>query len=112
MAEADALKKFTTLKIAVVHLNGRQDYEAWHIALRRLVRGYNMGDALMFTVPEDRVDAYKNKAERIRRRREQQGEQGEDPDPALYNDDSALYEGERKRGMVERSWRPRGGRRR
>jgi len=57
------LKKLTMLKVPVVPLNNPVDYGAWHIAFRRLVKGYNMGDALMFTIPEDRVKAFKTRAE-------------------------------------------------
>ena len=57
------LKKLTMLKVPVVPLNNPVDYGAWHLAFRRLVKGYNMGDALMFTIPEDRVKAFKTRAE-------------------------------------------------
>ena len=97
----DTIKKFMTVKVPVVPLNIRTDFEAWHLTLRRLVRGYNMGDALMFTVPEDRVDAYKSKAERLGQRRRERGEQKGNPDSALSRDDSALSEGEEKQEMVE-----------
>ena len=45
-------------KVAVVYLNTTPDFSAWHVALRRLVNGYGMGDALMFTVPKDCTKAY------------------------------------------------------
>ena len=101
MTEVDALKKYITVKIPVVHLNGRTDYEAWHLALRRLVRGYNMGDALMFTVPEDRVEAYKTKAERLGQRREKKRGKNGKSGGALAESDLALADGEENQEMVE-----------
>ena len=56
------LKKLTMLKVPVVPLNNPVDYGAWHLAFRRLVKGYNMGDALMFTLPKDRVKAFRMRA--------------------------------------------------
>ena len=36
-------KKFTMLKVPVVALNDPSDFGAWHLAFRRLVKGYGMG---------------------------------------------------------------------
>ena len=41
----------------VVYLNSPADFESWHLALRRLVKGYNMGDALIHSVPENQIPA-------------------------------------------------------
>ena len=59
MADEDdmALKLALQKKTPVVYLSTALDYSSWHAALRRLVKGYNMGDALMFSVPSDRVEA-------------------------------------------------------
>ena len=44
-------------KVAVVYLNSQADFVPWHLAVRRLVKGYNMGDALMYTVPSNQYKA-------------------------------------------------------
>ena len=56
------LKKLSTMKVNIVPLNSPTDFGTWHIALRRLVKGYGMGDALLFSVPEDRMGAFKARA--------------------------------------------------
>ena len=38
-------------KIPVHYLNTSTDFPTWHVVLRRVVVGYNMVDALMYTVP-------------------------------------------------------------
>ena len=53
--EADYKTKM--LKVPVVYLNGPGDFETWHVALRRLVKGYGMGDALLYTIPENQAAA-------------------------------------------------------
>ena len=45
------------LKVPVVYLNVQLDFEAWHVALRRLVKGRMMGDALLYSVPENQMQA-------------------------------------------------------
>ena len=53
--------KLQPRQVAVVHLQSAIDFNDWQIALRRLVKGYNMGDALMFTVPTNQVKAFKER---------------------------------------------------
>ena len=38
------------VKVPVVHLITAQDFNAWQTALRRLVSGYNMQGALLYTI--------------------------------------------------------------
>ena len=54
-------------KIPVVHLNTTADFSAWHIALRRLVKSFGMGNALLKTIPRNQFKAFaKRKASRRR----------------------------------------------
>jgi len=48
-----------TQKVAVVFLNSAPDFVPWNVAVRRLAKGCNMGDALMFSVPENQYKAYR-----------------------------------------------------
>ena len=59
------LKKLSLIKVQVVPLNSPVDFGPWHLALRRLVKGYSMGDALLFTVPAGRLEAYKKRASKL-----------------------------------------------
>ena len=56
---ADEEWKAKTIKVAVVFLRSPTDFEAWHFSLRRLVKALGMGDALMYTVPENQIPAMK-----------------------------------------------------
>ncbi len=51
-------------KVPVHYLNTPIDFPAWHVALRRLVVGYNMTSALMYTIPSDQQDMMKERTER------------------------------------------------
>ena len=53
------LKKLSTMKVNIVPLNSPTDFGTWHIAL---IKGYGMGDAVLFSVPEDRMGAFKARA--------------------------------------------------
>lgn len=57
----DNMKLLTLNKVPVVYLNSVADFASWHLALRRLVKGYNMGDALLFSMPTNQVEAFLNK---------------------------------------------------
>ena len=57
--------KKTMGKVAVVYLNTPVDFDAWHIALRRLVKGLNMGDALMFSVPRDQIPSFEARIKKV-----------------------------------------------
>jgi len=63
--DESVLKKLSSMKVSIVPLNSPTDFGAWHIALRRLVKGYGMGDALLFSVPEDRIKALKIRTEEL-----------------------------------------------
>ena len=41
--------KFLPRHVPMVYLTTSGDFGLWNAALRRLVKGYGMGDALMFT---------------------------------------------------------------
>ena len=89
------LKKITLLKVQVVPLNGPTDFGVWHLALKRLVKGYGMGDALLFSVPEDRSDAYKLRAEKLSKMKEEEENKKEssddDEEPRVYEENPSLY---------------------
>jgi len=51
-------------RVALVYLNTPTDFTAWHLALRRMVKGYNMGDALMFSVPKDRIKSFEQRMDK------------------------------------------------
>ena len=53
-----------TQKVAVVYLNTSGDFPAWHVALRRLVVGYSMTDALMYSVAENEMESMKQRVEK------------------------------------------------
>ena len=65
------LKKITLMKVQVVQLNFPTDFGLWHIALRRLVKGYGMGDALLFSIPADRYESYKQRTAKLERMKEE-----------------------------------------
>jgi hypothetical protein len=46
-------------KVAVVYLNSPTEFTAWHLALRRLVAGYNMVPNLMYSVPQNKYNSLK-----------------------------------------------------
>ena len=48
-------------KVPVVSLNGPLDFAQWHVALRRLVKGCNMADALLFSIPEGNWAAFQKR---------------------------------------------------
>ena len=74
------MNKITLLKVQVVPLNGPTDFGVWHLALRRLVKGYGMGDALLFSVPEDRSAAYKARSDKITKVKAERQERKRDSD--------------------------------
>ena len=53
----DEWKGSKMVKVQVVFLYSPTDFEAWHVALRRFVKAYGMGDALLYSVPENQVGA-------------------------------------------------------
>ena len=55
--DEDWKTKLLQTKVAVVYLNSAADFPAWHLALRRLVQGFGMGEALMYTVPKSQAEA-------------------------------------------------------
>jgi len=59
--EEDLKMRLALNKVQVVYLNSVTDFPTWHLALRRLVKGYNMGDALLFSIPSSQVRAYEQK---------------------------------------------------
>ena len=83
-------KKMSLLKLQVVPLNSPTDFGTWHLALRRLVKGYGMGDALLFTVPQDRLEAYRKRAVKLERDREEREERKGSSSSSLSNDGSSL----------------------
>jgi hypothetical protein len=52
--DSDWKLKMSLGKVAVVHLNSPTEFTAWHLALRRVVAGYNMVPNLMYSVPENK----------------------------------------------------------
>ena len=52
-------------KVPVVYLNGASDFTKWHLALRRVAVGLDMQDALLYTVPHDKLASYKKRAEEV-----------------------------------------------
>ena len=56
--ESDWKFKMSLGKVPVVYLNSHVEFTQWHIALRRLVGGYNMVQNLMYSVPENRYDSF------------------------------------------------------
>ena len=59
--EEDLKMRLALNKVQVVYLNSVTDFPTWHLALRRLVKGYNMGDALLVSIPSSQVRAYEQK---------------------------------------------------
>ena len=47
--------------VPMVYLTTSGDFGLWNAAIRRLVKGYGMGDALMFTVPRNQLEALKSR---------------------------------------------------
>ena len=69
--DEDWKTKLLQTKVAVVYLSSAADFPAWHLALRRLVQGFGMGVALMYTVPKSQADAAE---ERMKIRKNQRRE--------------------------------------
>ena len=59
--EDDLKLRLALNKVPVVYLNSVTDFPTWHLALRRLVKGYNMGDALLFSIPRSQVRIYEQR---------------------------------------------------
>ena len=57
--ESDWKFKVSLGKVPVVHLSVAMDFTQWHLALRRLVTGYSMADALLYSVPDNQLAAVK-----------------------------------------------------
>jgi hypothetical protein len=62
--ETDWKLKQARGKVPVCYLNSAIEFPAWHVALRRLVVGYNMTSALMYSIPSDQQDMMKERTER------------------------------------------------
>jgi hypothetical protein len=58
--DSDWKLKMSLGKVAVVHLNSPTEFTAWHLALRRVVAGYNMVPNLMYSVPENKYTSLKD----------------------------------------------------
>lgn len=56
--DVDWRRKILTAKFTVYHLNEAGDFENWHTALRKVVGYYEMGAALLFSIPQDEKDRY------------------------------------------------------
>ena len=97
----DMIKKFTLMKVPVVYLNTPLDYGTWHISFRKLVKGCNMGDALMFSMPEDRLEAFKRRTAQMKVKQEQK--QDEDNN---YEGSAGLKLEESDQGEEEAKARP------
>ena len=61
-------------KVPLVYLNTPVDFGKWRVALRRLVKGLNMGDALMFSVPKNQYAAAQAKLKKTASRIKQEEE--------------------------------------
>ena len=62
MDDSDWKLKRTMGNVPIVYLNTALDFSAWHVAFRRLVVGYNMTEALMYSIPLNQVDSMKQRA--------------------------------------------------
>lgn len=56
--DVDWRRKILTAKFTVYPLNEAGDFENWHAALRKVVGDYEMGAALLFSIPQDEKDRY------------------------------------------------------
>ena len=52
-------------KVPVQYLNSTVDFNAWRAALRRLTGSCGMSQALMYSVPADQLDSYKERLGQI-----------------------------------------------
>lgn len=58
LSDIDLKTRLALGKIPVVQLNQQSDFTRWHVALRKLVGAYGMGNALLFTVPKSELAIY------------------------------------------------------
>jgi hypothetical protein len=76
--ESDWKFKISLGKVAVVPLNQPSDFPQWHLALRRLVTSCNMGDSLLYTVPNNQLAAVKQRiqstSDRVQKMKQESGE--------------------------------------
>jgi hypothetical protein len=75
--ESDWKFKVAIGKTPVVPLTQASDFPSWHVALRRLVTGCNMADALLYSVPEnqlgtvkERVQFYSDQLQKVKQEKE------------------------------------------
>ena len=61
MVDLDLKMKFGMAKVPVVYMNTALDFQVWHVSLRRMVKAYGMGDALMFSVPVNQYQAFRKR---------------------------------------------------
>ena len=52
-------------KVPVQYLNSTVDFNAWRAALRRLTGSCGMSQALMYSVPADQLDSFKERLGKI-----------------------------------------------
>ena len=71
-------------KIPVHYLNTSTDFPTWHVVLRRVVVGYNMVDALMYTVPTGQEQSMRARMKSVSGSIKKEG----DFDPIMYDEES------------------------
>jgi hypothetical protein len=78
--------KLTITKVPVVFLSAAQDFNAWHLALRRLVKSCNMGESLMYSVPESQMPALDERLKATEKKVKEEGDKikGEEEKFALF----------------------------
>ena len=56
--DAELKMKLALGKIPVVQLNDPNDFQRWHLALRKIVSAFSMGDALLYSIPKSELGKY------------------------------------------------------